>query len=564
MRKRDLLIFLLVLTIQPILTHSTLSELSLRKTTTTNSITISLGGGLLHTSGFFFNATLGTQLFSLQVDSKYSSLILPATSCRGCRLGDNRYNASLSTNSQPIACDDDRCHNPDDEDCSDMRCFQCSQSGRCCVENSEYCAFNVLYGDESSGNGTLYSDQLQIANFEAHVLFGSMHEESHNFELPYADGVFGLGLKKGACRPTCFPPLMDQLVNQTELSNMFTMCVTPYGGTLSLGAADSSLAMETFSYVDVIDEMRDKYFVTAAQSTWKINDRELSVPSIQSALWSTGTSSIIIPKTSFLALLQHFADNYCHIPNLCSMDSWFRPQSCAIISDRVLSMMPNITIGLSTRVSVTLTPEDYLIPYRVVRGNLTRCVGISASESLGTSSVGILIGTAVMRRYAVVHDREKQRIGIAPAAVDKCGPSSGSDEGLPGLPGAPDENGLVTADSSKAPLPSGQPLDPDFVNAETCRAELTCSGCKKLGRNCSFGYESGRCVPSHEATSPSCSGRSCICIIVGNSGWYFGIFLGISITAIIFGLVTFIRRKIRKRNQYTVVDNFEEQDLETF
>lgn len=527
-------------------------------------LTIPLGGGLLHTSGFFFNASVGGQHFTLQVDTKYSSLIVPGTTCNGCRPGDQRYDASKSSKSEVVACNDDRCHHSSDPECSDMQCFNCASSGRCCVEGSQNCAFNVLYGDGSAGNGTLLSDRIEIQHLKADVLLGSMHEESHNFELPYADGAFGLGLKRGACRPSCFPPLMDQLVEKTGLSNMFTMCVTPYGGTLVLGAADSTLATQKYAYVDVLEEMRDNYFVTAAQPSWKVGDRQLSVPSIQSALWTTGTSSIIIPKSAFLALLQHFADHYCHIPQLCDMDSWFRPQSCAIISDRVVSMMPNITIGLSTRVSITLTAEDYLIPYRIIRGNLTRCVGLAASESLGSSSVGMLLGTAVMRRYAIVHDRSQQRIGVARANVDKCGPSSGSEEGLPALPGAPNENGLVTADATKAPLPSGQPEDVSFMIAETCRAETSCSGCKKLGTNCSFGYETGRCVPAYEASSPSCSGRACICIIVGDSGWYLGIFVGILITAIVVGLIAFLRRKMQRRNRYAMVDNFEEQDLETF
>lgn len=527
-------------------------------------LTIPLGGGLLHTSGFFFNASVGGQHFALQVDTKYSSLIVPSTTCFGCRPGDQRYNMSKSNKAETITCDDNRCHHPNDPDCSDMQCFNCSPSGRCCVENSRSCAFNVLYGDGSSGNGTLFSDQLEIQHLKTDVLFGSMHEESHNFELPYADGAFGLGLKKGACRPSCYPPLMDQLVTKTGLSNMFTMCVTPYGGTLSLGSADSSLAIEKYAYVNVLEEMRDSYFVTAAQPTWKIGDRELSVPSIQSALWTTGTSSIIIPKSAYLALLQHFADHYCHVPQLCDMDSWFRPQSCAIISDRVVSMMPNITIGLSTRVSITLTAEDYLIPYRIIHGNHTRCVGLAASESLGSSSIGMLLGTAVMRRYAIVHDRSQKRIGVARADPDKCGPSSGSDEGLPALPGAPNENGMITADVTKAPLPSGNPESDAISLAEICRAETSCGGCKKHGSNCSFGYETGRCVPFTEASSPSCSGSSCICAIVGNSGWYLGIFFGIIITAIVVGSIAFFYRKWQRRNRYTMVDNFEEHDLETF
>lgn len=505
---------------------------------------------------------------SLQVDTTYSSLIVPKTGCIGCRVGDRRYHPNKSKTSSVISCDADECASSTNQ-CESKTCFQCNSRGSCCTKGTNNCAFNKFYGDGSSGNGTLFSDILEIGSMSTRVLLGAMHEESHNFELPYADGVFGLAFQKGACNPTCFPPLMDIIVNATSLQNVFSMCVSRYGGTLVLGSADQTLARLPYQYVDMLEVADKNRFIVPAMSEWKIGERMISVPGVTQAMWSTQTSDIGMSKTTFMALLEHLNDHYCHIPGLCSMTSWFRPQRCSHVTDEMVGQMPNITMSLTRGVSITLTAEDYLLPYKKVNGRLVRCVGFIVADGLAAKGIGLLLGSTVMRRYAVVYDREAKRVGLAPADNSKCGPLTGTDEGLENIGPPSGNNSILTVDSPTAPNTSDgeqTPTQEALQTAETCRAEKTCSGCARIS-NCSYGYNIARCVPSVEANSsmyPFCSGHFCACIVVGPSGWYVGLAIGILVGVAIVGTAVFVYRKRRQRNQYQHVQRYEEQDLETF
>lgn len=426
----------------------------------------------------------------------------------------------------------------------------------------------MLYGDGSSGNGTLFSDTFQLEALRAQLLFGVMHEESHNFELPYADGFFGLAFQKGACHPACIPPVMDSVVKQTGIQNIFTMCVSRYGGTLVLGAADRTLATQEYSYIDMVRNDMANRFVVPVMSEWKIGARSLDMPGMVGALWSTSTTNIGLPKNAFMALLDHLLKYHCNVPNLCSANSWFRPLKCSAMTAEMVGSMPNVTIPLSESESLTLTPEDYLVKYRIIGGVQHRCVAFAAMIGLEEKGAGVLLGTCVMSRYAIVFDRSKRRVGLSYANTDRCGPKSGSDVGLPApRQGELKDDAILTADSPLAK----QPVDDDDVRqrlntAEICRAENECSACAQL-QNCSFGYQTGRCVPSDEINGrfyPYCSGVTCMCIATGPSGWYVGIVLGV-ILGICMTLVSIMMyRKRARRLQYESVQTYEEQDLETF
>lgn len=558
-------------------------------------VRIALSGGVLHVSSFYFNASVGGQHFTLLADISYSSLILPRTGCSGCRVGNRRYHPKNSTTSSKIPCNDPVCRAPQLHRCAAPQCFNCipnkgapadhestdgtTSAATCCVEGASDCAVNVQYGDGSSGNGTMFRDRLELRNdggggnedvavaLQADVLLGAMHAESHDFELPYADGVFGMAFKKGACRPACVPPLMDQIVEQTGISDVFTMCVTPFGGALTLGAADAKLARGEFRYVEIAEVSRDSRFVTPASTTWKVNERTIELPDITTAMWTTSTHFIGISKTSFLALLQHLTQYYCDVPGLCSTQSWFRPQKCVGLPDTAANAMPNLTIPLAANVALSLTPDDYLPRGSPIRGHPVRCVAFAVTDQLVAKGIGLLVGTVVLQRQAVVFDRARKRLGVAPAGVSGvCGPTSGD---LPVVAGSANTP-ILTAEAPRAsPIPAGETggsaEERDAIE-ELCRAQKRCAPCAKQP-NCSFGYREGRCVPHFDAGPepyPFCSGVFCACFAVGRSGWYVGIALGVMVSLGFVGLVVVLWRKVQQRNFYRMVDTYEEQDIETF
>lgn len=532
------------------------------------SYTLPLGGGLLHTSGFYTEAKVGGQVMHLQIDTTYSSLIVPKVGCLGCRVGDRRYDPGKSEAAVAVPCKDDRC---EEGSCKKGCGGKCGPGARCCTTDDQYCAVDMLYNDGSSGNGTMYEDVLEMGDLKATVLLGAMEKETHTFELPYVDGVIGMAFQKGACHPSCVPPVMDVLANETGIGNVFTMCVSLYGGTLTLGVADRALATKPFQYVDLVDVAAKNRYMLPATGEWKVGERHLSVPGVTKAMLSTGIGSIGMGKSTFMDLLQHFTDHYCHVPGLCSMTSWFRPQSCIPLKDETVALMPNITIGLTRATSVILTPDDYLVRYRVVKGEQIRCVAILTSDSMAAKGIGLLLGSTIMRRYAVVYDRSEMRIGFAPADESKCGPLNGSDIGLMGSIGkTPDANSVLTADSPVAEGTSGieadTPIGAALLEAEMCRAEKTCNGCAQNSA-CSFGYEIGRCVPRKDAKMmpyPYCAGVFCACFAVGKSGWYIGILLGVCISCTIIAVAMLVHRKRKRQARYQEVQPFDEQDIETF
>ncbi|CAN8063758.1 unnamed protein product [Agarophyton chilense] len=427
----------------------------------------------------------------------------------------------------------------------------------------------MFYGDGSSGNGTLYRDVLRIGSLQASLLLGAMHEESRNFELPYTDGVLGMAFQQGACHPACIPPAMDAIINQTGIANVFTICVSRFGGTLVLGAADKSLSISDYRYIPIQDAPDPKRYVIPAKPQWKIGNRTISVPSVTAAVWSTATTQIAFSKTTFLNILDHLMEHYCHIPDLCSTSSWFRPQSCSFIPEETIAAMPSITIPLTDEISITLNPDDYLIKYRIVDGRRHRCVAMIATDSLLEKGYGLLLGAAVLRRYAVVFDRGAYRVGVAEANLTNCGPGTGSEDGLPGGREERDNGIVLTADSvpaSATDSSAGSEEEKQLEEAEVCRAQKSCSSCANQS-TCSFGYQTGRCVPIHEATKipyPFCVGAFCACFAVGGSGWYFGIVIGGLLGVTVVVVLVLVYRKRQQRNRYQLLEQYEEQDLETF
>jgi hypothetical protein len=550
--------------------------------------TVPLRGGLMHSSGFFLNATVGGQPFHLQVDTSQGALTLPDARCTTCRVGDRRYDAAKSgAGGAAVACRDARC---DRETCSaggTGECPICASGGRCCVPGpaaaaesvsifagdaarGASCAFNLKFSEDMDGNGTMHVDTLQIdggAKIPG-VLFGAMREETRSFEAAYADGTLGLGFQRSARHPSRTPAVMDYFANETGLPNVFTMCVNRYGGTLVLGAADRALTTGPFTYVDALDVEEGDHYVVAVLGHGKVDDILVQLPELATGVWSSATTSIAVGQATFLAILETLMEHYCHVPGLCSVNSWFRPQTCRVIEDEDLKKMPTLTFYLAGNVPIALEPEDYLLAYKVVDGKLFRCVAFIVTDLLAKRGFGILLGAIVMRRHAVAYDGTARRVGVAPADTGRCGPAAGSTAGLTqaalGL-AAPRPLEVLTADT---PLSAGASTPAEFELAEACRAIDGCYACAR-NVNCSYGYSDGRCVSTKKAGAhpfPFCTGVTCACIAVGETGWYIGIVLGALLALAAAGCCwcAYTRRHRKQRYQTVVPFESSEREVEVF
>jgi hypothetical protein len=210
--------------------------LPLASASTAAPFTLSLEGGLFHSSGYFTRALLGGQSLRLQIDISQGALTVNYAKCTNCRVGDHRYDPLASTTGGTIACADPRCGRHTCKGLRGFKCGSCSAAGACCaadflklakdgsgggITTPPTCAFHQSFGKGSTANGSLSSDTLELSTKDSRgarlpeILFGAVMEESQSFEMPYVDGVLGMVSSDakpslirsshwGACRKHCF------------------------------------------------------------------------------------------------------------------------------------------------------------------------------------------------------------------------------------------------------------------------------------------------------------------------------------------------------------------------
>lgn len=136
------------------------------------------------------------------------------------------------------------------------------------------------------------------------VLFGVMREETGTFEMAYVDGIIGLGFNEKNCHPTCTPAVMDYWANATGHASVFTMCAGRFGGALTLGAEDQTLASSSFKYVNLQDMQKSNHYLVEVKGYGKVGDKRIELPELASGVWSSATTSIVVGKSTFMTILE--------------------------------------------------------------------------------------------------------------------------------------------------------------------------------------------------------------------------------------------------------------------
>jgi len=129
----------------------------------------------------------------------------------------------------------------------------CSPPGVCCESHcragadSEACAFQAAYGDESGVSGKVYSDMIALGTGDTRLgatafmgVFDKVHmtKDHDMFEEPDLDGIFGVA---GGALNDGRVPVLDKILSANGMDNIFGLCLGGISGTTSswdVGAVD--------------------------------------------------------------------------------------------------------------------------------------------------------------------------------------------------------------------------------------------------------------------------------------------------------------------------------------
>lgn len=434
-----------------------------------------LHGSLTPLGEYYVTLTFGGQPVRVQVDTGSSTMAVPLLECSNCRKGDQRFDISRAVGPASfIPCSSNQCR----PNTCYANCGSCSPSRACCSRHHPSgCSFYLRYADKSGVNGALVRADVGISSLVTSVVFGAIMEETSSFESKEVDGIFGLAYKTLACNPTCVTPLFDVLVETGKVKHdIFSICTGLKGGVLTLGGSNPILFEGNLSYVPLATQSRELFYLVDVKST-SIGGKEVDLPFLKNAIIDSGTTLLIVSKTTYAALRDYFTTHYCHVRGLCTSksrevirnpyypyhdddsalnsshgnatlarqqvdgdawgvdterasQSWFAPGYCVNLSAKELRELPTITIQLDG-FAMDIEPEVYMLEHTITRGmasHLYRCLGISALAGMESMPNDAIVGDTVLHKYFVEYDRENRRLGFAvaktcfdPSAVEPPG-----------------------------------------------------------------------------------------------------------------------------------------------
>lgn len=466
------------------------------------TVSVDLLGGITKVGEYYVRILIGNQPVRVQVDTGSSTLALPIAECDKCLPSDQRYNRLLSHTGHArfVSCTHPLCKR---DTCMIHKCNQCSSHDACCAdENPEACGFSLKYGDGSGARGALMADLMTWGNVSAPVIFGGILHDSPDFQRGFVDGILGMGYKALACNPTCVEPPFQQMVKAGVVDDGFTICITGQGGKLVLGSFDSTLAVSEPKYVPLALSDPPTFYTMNVSNRVTIGDQDLHIPYLSAGILDSGTTLLVVSKTTFILFLNELTKFHCDVPGLCNTDRpWFMPAACVKLSDEDLAKLPTFVfhLGSDEDFSLELRPQDYMLKVNKPGHDHYRCVGIMAMQEL-QHGTDIIFGNTVMQRYVTHYDRKNKRLGFAEAAPG-CGGES------------------------------------------QCRSYTQCVECAGESR-CSYNFRSASCSTRQPGLGlvpyPDCSGSSCLCSLGPQAGIAFGVAAGLLGSLLIAGVIAFV------------------------
>jgi len=381
---------------------------------------VSLNGNLLQVE---VQVTIGSQKFSLQVDTGSTLLAVPDSSCTTCGNTPDPY--LVTPQSDVLSCTDARCSS-----------LQTCQS-------FNNCGFRVQYLDGSSIQGNLVSETVSLGGFSTTTLIGAITTATSRFEAPVADGIIGFAYNNPdlTCAPTCVPPLFDSLVQANNLTNIFAIFLDySGGGSLTLGGIDNSLFVGNIFYVNVI--VQSFYIINLNALLVGGNEVVVGSSAFGAAIVDSGTSLTILPVTVYDTLKLYFQTHYSSLPLVVGQDTIWNGSNNCFLDQSAIETFPTLQFVFDG-VIVSMSPQNYFVQTVATDGTTTIfCLGITP----GADDSQTVFGDTFMRGLYIVFDRVLNRVGFANTPVTIVDVSNNSDTNN-------NNNNFPSSDSSIIKLP---------------------------------------------------------------------------------------------------------------
>ncbi|KAH9959044.1 aspartic peptidase domain-containing protein, partial [Lactifluus volemus] len=299
--------------------------------------------------------TIGSQPFTVVIDTGTSELVVPSIKCGNNCKGHRRYDPKKSHTAQDLSK-----------------------------------TFNIQAVSGETISGEQYTDGIGIGGLKApKQTFGAATEYSFDMTHFQADGIMGMGFKESSAlkAPSVFQTLVQ---GRVVVDSVFGLKLSKSGSELFLGGLNHALFVGDITWLSLV-----------APAAWAIIFDDISVAGHQvvgrtKAIFSTGSAQIIGTPAG--------------IANLFTKIKGAKPSS------RYGGGVYTIPCNFNTPISITLGGKQFVIsPSSFVRHTETfnECIANAVAHSNLPNGAVWLLGDAVLRNMYTVWDVGNRRIGFA-------------------------------------------------------------------------------------------------------------------------------------------------------
>ena len=288
------------------------------------------------------------------------------------------------------------------------------------------------------------------------------------------DGMIGASHARGGPPPLNETTLLDAIVRQHGLADVFSLQCCPWDGaalatgTLTIGGISSALHTGSIQYTPVTDG--SLYYCVEMETPSSSPPPFGSDPKCAdgNTIVDSGTSTLSLLQDAFhtvmTPIVEALAQAYGQRGD-ADEASTIRLGGAAYVKRHYwaaedVSSLPAITIELAGGVTLSVPPSTYMQQSPTARSS-RQCYELVVDMNRGTVNI---LGQAVLEAYYTVFDRANGRIGFAPIAGCAQHPPSCAAAGAvifpPHSPPAP-------------PPPPSPPPPPPLPNSVTCYVRST-------------------------------------------------------------------------------------------